>query len=102
MINIIPIGPAIHSARHNSEHTNNRIVKPVIDVVSTTESDKNNKQRKSFKYDEFDTNRYQTQHGVLSSVSSTHFRSNLLSQIYSDMSGLDPRIKPGSFIEYYA
>ena len=102
MLNIIPISPDINSARHNSQHANNRIVKPVIDVVSTTESDKNNRERKSFKYDEFDANRYQTQQGALSSVSNAHFRSNLLSQIYSDMSGLDPRIKPGSFIEYYA
>ena len=102
MTNIISIKPDVNSVRHDLNHANNRIV-PVTEVVSSTESNKNYKERSNhvFVNDMFDSETYQNQSELLS-TDNRYYRSNLLRDIYDEMSGLSPRFKPGSFVEYFA
>ena len=102
MTNIISIRPDINSVRHDLDHVNKRVV-PVSEIVSPTESNKNDKERSNhtFVNDIFDAEAYQNKPELIS-ADNRYYRSNLLSEIYDEMSGLSPRFKPGSFVEYFA
>ena len=94
----------INSTRFDVNSTRKRI-EPVNESSSATDANKK-KQLKtvaSEKYNDFNSNQHQAEtYSELLLLNKKHFRPDLLSEIYNKMSGVEPRIHPGHFIEYYA
>jgi hypothetical protein len=89
----------VNNARYDSVAARKRVV-PIAEVESSTEANK----KKQFK-SEFSNNTKQNQSNAYSEIllpDRELYRSDLLGEIYSKMSGAEPRSYPGQFVEYYA
>ena len=92
-----------HSVRHDV-NANRKRIGPVTESGSSTETDKKKQLKTVVKEDysdsDYDQRRPET-HSELLQVNKKYYRSELLTQIYNQMSGADNRQR-GHFVEYYA
>lgn len=74
----------------------------LVEIKTATEADKK-KQFKTEFNNQFNSRKNQSNsRSELLLSDSKYYRANLLSEIVNKMSGLDDRIHPGHFVEYYA
>jgi hypothetical protein len=82
--------------------SNRRRIPPLEGLKSATDADKK-KQFKTEISNEFNSRKNQSNnHPEIIFSDSKYYRTNLLSEIYNKMSGLENRTNPGHFVEYYA
>jgi hypothetical protein len=90
-----------NTARYDFATARKRVA-PLVELKTTTESDKK-KQFKTELNNELGSSKKQSNnYSELLLSDRKYYRANLLSEIVNKMSGLDNRIKPGQFVEYYA
>lgn len=94
----------IDPTRFDTNSARKRII-PVNESSSATDADKK-RQLKTVepeKYNDFNSKQQRPEtYSELLLINKKHYRPDLLGEIYNKMSGLEPRIRPGYFIEYYA
>ena len=91
----------VNTTRVDSAAARKRIV-PVGESNTATETDKK-KQFKTELDNTFNSNQHQSNtYSELILSDRKYYRTNLLSEIYNKMSGVEPRFHPGHFVEYYA
>ncbi len=92
----------VNTARHDPAAARKRVAPFIIELKTTTESDKK-KQFKTELSNGFNSRKNQSNRpSELLLSDRQYYRTNLLSEIYDKMSGIDNRIDRGQYIEYYA
>jgi hypothetical protein len=91
-----------NAARHAATASHKKRIVPLTELKTATDADKK-KQFKTETYNEFSSNKKQTNNPSSVLLSDRkYYRANLLNEIVNKMAGLDERTKPGYYVEYYA